>query len=679
MSSPTIQVVQASKSPFVPRKPEIVTIGRTSVSLYPQVDENMTDPKKALAYQHNKTALASTDLNQHTCILTLADRLNLMLTAESSLTDWEQKLSCNWANFQYLTILSWHDAKGTAIASTTTAGDSSVLLPVQNGNITDCRSAGIKFVRFQLELDFANLTIAAAANPAPNVILQGEYYIQLPQSSRNLINGTGTDYKLASWLGQANLRTMSNTNVQQEILDITHQDGPFDLLAPSFNLSSGCTDSTAVYGKLKLLVVCLASNTIHQTMFMVLVLGYLIKPHNVLDHIWQCYIDANGKTVQLSAQVYYSTFLNGIRLFYNLKEYPINLAGIFQDHIDPLLQKGFHAHYPLYGQTRTKAAFNQWLTLVDMLNALIKADNDLTNIHDIDRVEQRRGKQFHLSQGHSNASMAETTLQQYCDDATQVSFESKGTAGKPKCFGCDGPHPWLKLTHSKYTVVCPNADEPGIREKAELNIRKYQARKKTNLRNNKKCRNLNTVNWEDIPEKQREVLAAQHRTLIIMSNPSIASSASSTLTGGLGPSIICRSNITLHQDVVILSTQSSKSQIPIAIHSPMPHLRLQTGTSKEEKDCLALRCMFDTGAFLNTANFHYMVAVVRQYPHILKAMYLPDDYAAIILSSIITSPTKAPITTKLSVGFELHLPYVTMDGNKRLPFSLRQTLMSLLI
>ncbi len=88
-------------------------------------------------------------------------------------------------------------------------------------------------------------------------------------------------------------------------------------------------------------------------MFMELVPGYSIKLHNVLEHIWQCYVDADGKTIQLGAQVYYSTFLNPVHSFYDLKEYPINLAGIFQDHIDLLLQKGFRAHYPLYGQTRT--------------------------------------------------------------------------------------------------------------------------------------------------------------------------------------------------------------------------------------------------------------------------------------------------------------------------------------
>jgi hypothetical protein len=95
MLSPAIQAIQASKSPFVPCKPKIVTIGRTSILLYPQVDEKMTNPMKAMAYQHNKTSLASADLDQHERILTLADWLNLMLTAKSSLANWECKLSCN--------------------------------------------------------------------------------------------------------------------------------------------------------------------------------------------------------------------------------------------------------------------------------------------------------------------------------------------------------------------------------------------------------------------------------------------------------------------------------------------------------------------------------------------------------------------------------------------------------
>jgi len=307
-----------SKAPFIPQKPEIMSIGRTSVSLYRKVDETMSDPEKALAFQHNRTALAGADLEQRARILTLVDRMNLMLMAEAGLADWELKLSKNWSNFQNLKILSWHDEKGTRISNITIPGDSSILLPVQDGNIADCHSPGVKFVCVQLELDFADLTIATA-HPAPtNVILQGEFYVQLPQSSHNLNNGVGAAYMLTTWLGPFDLRTMSTVSVQRDILGITHQDGPYDLLAPSFNLMSCRTDNTADYGELKSLVVRLASDTIHQTMFMELVPGYSIEPHNVLEHIWHCYVDVDGNAVKLGAQVYYSTFLNAIRSFYDL-------------------------------------------------------------------------------------------------------------------------------------------------------------------------------------------------------------------------------------------------------------------------------------------------------------------------------------------------------------------------
>ena len=98
----------------------------------------MSNPEKALAFQHNRTALAGADLDQHARILTLADQMNLMLMAEAGLADWECKLSKNWSNFQYLQILLWHDEKGTRINNTAIPGNSSILLPVQEGNIVDC-------------------------------------------------------------------------------------------------------------------------------------------------------------------------------------------------------------------------------------------------------------------------------------------------------------------------------------------------------------------------------------------------------------------------------------------------------------------------------------------------------------------------------------------------------------
>ena len=258
-------------------------------------------------------------------------------------------------------------------------------------------------------MDYTDLaTQQGNARPAP--ILRGEYYLQLPQGTANLTYANGQAQRLTTFLGVDNLRTLSASKVKRDLLDVTHQDGPYDLLAPNFNLTSCRTNSLTIYGELKLLVVCLTSDTVHETLFKVLVPGYSIELHNKLDHIWQCYVDTKNKMVQLSAQAYYSTFLNAICSFYDLEEYPIDLAGIFQDHINPSLQKNFQAHYPLYRQTCSRSAITQCGILIDMLNALIKGENNLTNIRYIIQVEQGGGEQFHSAGAQANPSVAEKNL-----------------------------------------------------------------------------------------------------------------------------------------------------------------------------------------------------------------------------------------------------------------------------
>ena len=298
----------------------------------------MSDPEKAMAFQQNKMALALADLDQKARILALADCLDLMLTAESSLANWERKLRHNWANFTNLSILSWHGANGGVINTTSTAADASILLPVQDGATTACRTSGVKFVRVQLALDYADLNWI---DPVPNTTLCREYYIQLPQDTVDLVNAAGTAYRLTTFTGAADLPMLSIDEIKRDILVAAYQDAPYNLLKPSFNLTSCRTDSTVIYGELKSQVVRLVSATIHQQLFEVLVPGYTLEPHNVLNHIWQSYIDQDGTQVRLTAQVYYTTFLNAVRSFYNLEVYPIDIAGIFMDHIDPSLAKGF--------------------------------------------------------------------------------------------------------------------------------------------------------------------------------------------------------------------------------------------------------------------------------------------------------------------------------------------------
>ena len=164
--------------------------------------------------------------------------------------------------------------------------------------------------------------------------------------------------------------------VKLEILDETHQDGPFDLLEPPFNIPSCQTDSSVVYGNLKRHVVSLASDSVHRLLFSELVPGYSMEPHSVLEHIWQIYVDDKGAHIWLSTQVYYTTFLNAIRSFYNMEECPIDIVGVFMSHIDPTYSKGFKSLYPNHAQIRDCSAVVQRRILSEMLTALLQAETD---------------------------------------------------------------------------------------------------------------------------------------------------------------------------------------------------------------------------------------------------------------------------------------------------------------
>ena len=151
--------------------------------------------------------------------------------------------------------------------------------------------------------------------------------------------------------------------------------------------------------------------------FEVLVPGNMLEPHNMLDHIFQSYIDQDGNHLRLSAQVYYTTFFNAVRSFYDIEKYPINIAGIFMDHIDPRLAKGFRINYPDFGRARSRGALAQLALLTDMLSILIKTENSVSNILDV-ITDARGGEQFLMNPSPGGSapafpSVAETTLQRY--------------------------------------------------------------------------------------------------------------------------------------------------------------------------------------------------------------------------------------------------------------------------
>jgi hypothetical protein len=131
-----------------------------------------------------------------------------------------------------------------------------------------------------------------------------------------------------------------------------------------------------------------------------------------------------------------------------------------------------------------------------MLQALIRAEAEVSNILDIVRVHQRGGEQFYQTTP-AFPSLAKQTIKSYTstDDVTKSTKKSK----EQECYGCRGPHPWSKCQDGKRVIICPNASKPGIQEHAKLEITQFQFRKKKCMKEYRKKRNVNTINWEDLP------------------------------------------------------------------------------------------------------------------------------------------------------------------------------------
>ena len=165
------------------------------------------------------------------------------------------------------------------MTTTTDAADLSILLPVVDGVVTNCRKKDVKFVCVQLKLDYASLV---NVNPPGATVLRTGFYIQLPQTSVQKTDGYGTAYNLLTFHGPADLQMMSPAEVQ------------VDLQPSKFNLSSARTDSFEMGSDNEGRIVRLALATVWHTMFLKLCPGYSMQPHAAIDHIRQVYTDRDG-------------------------------------------------------------------------------------------------------------------------------------------------------------------------------------------------------------------------------------------------------------------------------------------------------------------------------------------------------------------------------------------------
>jgi hypothetical protein len=325
-------------TPFAPRAPVPVAVGRTSVNLYAVLNPGMHVEEGTHVFQINKTALASTPVDLRVRLDALGQQLNLAATVDSVRDNWLRFFHNSWCDFGSLAILSFHNDAGAQLNDTTTPANTAILLPVINGILDNCHQPNVKFVRVQITLDFCPLV---SVDPPGLTTLRMEYYVELPQTSRAMLNGVGGGYNLVMNHGPDDLHTLTTQQVQADNLAQTLQDGPYDLQPASFNLTMARTDGTALRSEIEGKILRLAYPTICNTLFLELCPGYSNQPHAALDHIRQVHHNRDGNQVVSTVQAYFQQLMNALRPFSSQREFPISVCQKFQDGLDPRLITGF--------------------------------------------------------------------------------------------------------------------------------------------------------------------------------------------------------------------------------------------------------------------------------------------------------------------------------------------------
>jgi hypothetical protein len=240
-----------------------------------------------------------------------------------------------------------------------------VLLPVQNGILDECRKT-IKFICVQLTLNYQQL---ANVNPPRPTVLKALYYIELALFLHGLTNGNNQHYSLLTFSGPNDLRTLSPDKVSVQILDLTLQGNPLDLLPPNFNVRSARTDLIALQLEIDQKILCLASATICTTLFMELCPGYSSQPHVALEHICQVHTNASGNQVVSTVQAYFQQLMSAVHPFSSQREFPVFVCQRFMDRLDPRLITSFCRRFPDHSVVPALDGSHQRWTLQLMLKA----------------------------------------------------------------------------------------------------------------------------------------------------------------------------------------------------------------------------------------------------------------------------------------------------------------------
>ena len=488
---------------FVPRDLVSIQVGHYSANVYPKIDATMPIFERAHAFQVARSAIELLPIDTSVLLDALGTQLNCSAIVDGLMFDWRSRFDDHWADFTHLSIQSFHNSAGAKINDTCTAANPSILLPVQNGNVANCRKEDVRFVRVVCSLDFSSLF--TIPNPGP-AVLRVSFYVELPQTTVAMTRAGGAAYNLTTWHGAGDLSTLSRADLRSLILDPCLQDGPIALLPNDFNLSEANVDSAKIREDIHGKILKLGYKQICHAIFGQLCPGYSNQPHAALEHIDQTTRGPDGQLVTSSVVEFYQRLMAASRPFQAQRTYPISICDRFIQHLDRRLVPSFRRLYPQHSTPHPLDAAYQRQQLSVILAAAQAAEDEVQQVQDIARGLLNQGFFSAASGMPAYPSQAENTLTHY---GTPPDGGDKVPTKKPqRCWGCDGDHSWRKGKE----IVCPRKNDPVAQAKAKREYNNW-------LRATKKRKEgQKTVKFKDLSESQQKKM----REAVLASDASTA-------------------------------------------------------------------------------------------------------------------------------------------------------------
>ena len=661
---------------FIPKETVSVVIGRQSVHLYPDIHPSMSIAEKAHGFHITTTNLRSARLTPDVYVDHLGMHLDSTTIVAGLKYDFNNHLMKNWLNNDHLRLLSFHNTAGTDITvPATTADDRQVLKPVQNGVIADCRPGDVRYVRYELDLDFADL--CTGSKPGENTRLRSTYYLELPQTTVEVQDGNDNPRQLTTFHGTSDLRTLTVQQMDDDILRLVPQDCPITLQQHDAFVTNARVDDSSAMEEINRAVLKLAIPTIEKAIFKSLCPNFTAKPHAAVEGLSQTTTDAEGNIQILPVAHFHSILQRAMQPFAHMETFPVNVCDIFQRGLHEDVRAVYNELYPQHTDPVAYDGRTQRQKLPEMLEFAIRAEERVLAQQ---RMWSRSMGQTFVAGTYAHAtayaSQAERTISQYQRPGTSLAPTTASNYAKrpaktlspgQRCFGCGSTsHPFS---------LCPNRKDPAVRAAAHKKFDELRAGYKSGK---KRRMEKGKPNLDDFDQEHRnaliaQALAAKEGTTEVTTdtNSSVNSSVtdshySPTVGRGRGrPSYRPSGNNGNGNPAVFLSeavalATGGKPVLPVSIESNLAHIGLRlSGTGSSDSPVL-MACV-DTAASMVIGNSSFLFKVAQSYPSCVSQVFSPNDYSPITLSGVVRRGGDA-VTTTLPVAFCFNMDYQTVDG-----------------